>query len=121
MVPYNTSKSVTFGATDSNLGGPFAYTFAVASAPTHGTLGLIEGNTILYTPTHGYSGPDVFTYTVTDVNGISVPATVTITVLPPGGGGSPGTTTAIPMLGTWGLFGLAGMIGLTAVGRKRKS
>ena len=73
-----------FGATDSNPGGPFAYTFAVASVPSHGTLGPVEGDTILYTPTHDYSGPDVFTYTVTDVNGVSVPATVTITVLPPG-------------------------------------
>ncbi len=118
VVPYNTSKSVKFGATDSNLGGPFAYTFATASVPTHGTLGLVEGDTILYTPTHNYSGPDAFTYTVTDVNGISVPATVTITVLPPGGGGTPGTTTAIPTLNVWGLFALTGLIGLTCVWRK---
>lgn len=120
VVPYNTSKSVTFGATDSNLGGPFAYMFTVASSPTHGTLGLVEGDTILYTPTHNYSGPDAFTYTVKDANGVSVPATVTITVLPPGGGPT-GSTTAIPTSSTWSLLTLAGLLGLTCVWRKRNT
>jgi hypothetical protein len=101
---------VKFGATDSNPGGPFAYTFAVASLPSHGTLGAVVGDTILYTPTHNYVGPDTFTYTVTDINGVSAPATVTITVLPPGSGS--GTPTAIPTLNALGLLALAGMIGL---------
>ncbi len=119
VVPYNTSKSVKFGATDGNPGGPFAYTFSVATMPAHGTLGLVEGDTILYTPTHNYSGPDVFTYIVTDVNGVSIPATVTITVLPPGSSSSSGPA-AIPTLSTLGMFTLAGALGLLCKRRLHK-
>ncbi len=86
----NASGSITFGATDSGAGGPYTYTFATTTGPTHGTLGVIEGATIVYTPNHDYSGSDSFAYTATDVNGTSVPAIVTITVLPASGG--PGST-----------------------------
>ena len=121
IVPHNTSKEITFGATDSNAGGPFAYTFAPVSSPAHGTLSTTVGAVVTYTPTHDYAGPDTFDYTATDVNGTSIPATVTITVLPVGGGPTPSSTTAIPTLATWGLLTLAGLIGLTSIGRKQKN
>jgi len=57
----------------------------IITAPAHGTV-VIDPTTgkATYTPTAGYSGPDVFTYTVKDVNGgTSNIATVTITVTKP--------------------------------------
>lgn len=120
--PYNTPKQITLSGSDNdNLGGPFALTFSLTSSPSHGTLGAISGSIVTYTPNHNYSGPDSFTYDTTDVNGESKPALVQITVLPPGTAPPPpSTTTAIPTLSTWGLLALAGLIGLTTIGRKRK-
>ncbi len=60
-------------------------TITAVSTPAHGTA-VITGtgpNTALsYTPTTGYAGPDSFTYTLSDGNGASDGATVTITVTP---------------------------------------
>jgi len=119
---YNTPKQIMLSGSDNdNLGGPFALTFAKASSPSHGTLSAISGSIVTYTPNHNYSGPDSFTYDTTDVNGESKPALVQITVLPPGATPPPATgTTAIPTLSTWGLLALAGLVGVTAIGRRRK-
>jgi Bacterial Ig domain len=117
VVPYNTSGTITFGATDSNMGGPFVYSFAKASLTTHGTLGVVESTHVVYVPTHNYSGPDSFTYTVTDVNGTSVPATVTITVLP-AGGMLPGGTSAVPAVNALGLMLLSGLVGVFGIVRR---
>lgn len=59
--------------------GGAATTVAVATAPTHGTANA-NGTTISYTPAHGYTGQDSFTYTATNVSGTSAPATVNIQV-----------------------------------------
>ncbi len=119
--PYNTSKQIMLSGSDNdNLGGPFALTFSLASSPAHGTLSAIGGSIVTYTPNHNYSGPDSFTYDTTDENGESKPALVQITVLPPGAAPPPSNTTAIPTLSTWGLLALAGLIGLTTIGRRRK-
>ena len=121
ITPYNTPKQITLSGSDNdNLGGPFALTFSLASSPAHGTLSAISGSFVTYTPNHNYSGSDSFTYTSTDVNGESKPALVQITVLPPGAAPPPSNTTAIPTLSTWGLLALAGLIGVTAVRRRRK-
>ena len=80
LVPHNTSKDVTLTASDSNA-GTFTYTFALVSPTSHGTVTL-AGNVASYTPITDYTGPDSFTYTATDVNGVSFPALVTIQVAP---------------------------------------
>ncbi len=124
VVPFNMAKQITLSGSDNdNLGGPFTLTFALTSSPSHGTLSAISGNLVTYTPNHNYSGPDSFTYDTTDINGESKPALVQITVLPPGVGPPPppSSTKAIPTLGTWSLLALAGLIGLTAIRRQRKS
>ena len=77
----NSSKDVVFSATDSNPGGPFSYTYAVVTGPSHGLL-TVPTDITTYVPTKDYVGPDSFTYTATDVNGTSLPATVLITVTP---------------------------------------
>lgn len=54
---------------------------APPDAPGHGTA-VIQSGKIVYTPAPGYSGPDSFTYTITNSSGVSDTATVTIEVNP---------------------------------------
>ena len=54
-------------------------TLATVSVPVYGTL-TKNNNEITYTPNVGFSGTDVFTYTVFDGNGHEVRATVTVIV-----------------------------------------
>ena len=59
-----------------------ALTFSLDTAPAHGTVVVNPDGTYVYTPAPNYNGPDRFSYTVTDADGASVTALVTITVLP---------------------------------------
>lgn len=62
-----------------NSPGSLPMTYGVMSQPTHGALtGTIPNLT--YTPSSNYTGPDSFTYRVSDTNGDSDIATVSITV-----------------------------------------
>ncbi|NDV14111.1 autotransporter domain-containing protein [Crenobacter caeni] len=65
-----------------NLSGDPATSVAITSAASHGTATAV-GTRITYTPTAGYSGSDSFTYTATNADGTSSPATVSITVTAP--------------------------------------
>ena len=87
--PHEVATTVTMSGTDAT---DCPLTFAIDTAPTHGSLGTItNGNctgsgpfgdsaTVVYTPTAGYSGGDSFVYTVDDGVNTPVPATVTLTV-----------------------------------------
>jgi Big-like domain-containing protein/List-Bact-rpt repeat protein len=61
-----------------------ALTYSVVSVPSHGTLGAIDSSGhATYAPFAGYSGPDSFTFKVTDSHGVdSGTATVNLTVQP---------------------------------------
>jgi hypothetical protein len=63
-----------------------ALTYALDSAPAHGTLGLLDAaaGTVLYTPRAGFTGADSFMFHATSANGSAAPAIVTITVGPLG-------------------------------------
>jgi hypothetical protein len=77
-------------------GDPLQY--AIAQAPAHGVVVLqVQTGAASYTPTAGYTGPDSFSFTVTDGQCVSAPAVVSITVL--GGGNLPPTAriTATPL------------------------
>lgn len=50
---------------------------------THGTASVSANGAYTYTPNAGYSGPDSFTYTITDSLGRTAEGTVNITVSPP--------------------------------------
>ncbi len=84
-VGFNTTQTITLVGTDANPGGPHALTFALLDAPTHGTIHAFDGaaGTLTYTPAPAYFGADAFTFTVTTINGISLPATVSVTVVAP--------------------------------------
>ncbi len=54
-------------------------TYLIETQPSHGALSGVAPN-LTYSPFSGYMGPDMFTYTATDGNHDSAPATVTITI-----------------------------------------
>ncbi|MBE7160893.1 MAG: tandem-95 repeat protein [Williamsia herbipolensis] len=62
--------------------GGTGLTAAKATDPAHGTVVVGKDGSYTYTPATGYSGPDSFTYTATDANGVTKTDTVRITVLP---------------------------------------
>ena len=74
--------TVSVLANDSDVDADTLSVSAV-STPGHGTAVISDGaTTVIYTPGSGYSGPDSFTYTVTDGQGGTATATVSVTVLP---------------------------------------
>ncbi|MFL5931617.1 MAG: Ig-like domain-containing protein [Gaiellaceae bacterium] len=72
----NTPVTITLAGSDAESD---VLSFAIASAPAHGTL-TGSGDTRVYTPEAGYSGPDSFTFTAADAYNTSAPAIVSIDV-----------------------------------------
>ena len=64
---------------DANGCGSAALTCALASPPSHGTV-VLNGCQAVYTANAGYTGPDSFTFTVSDGTCTSPAATVNISV-----------------------------------------
>lgn len=64
------------------LSGGTATSVRVDSTPAHGSVS-ISGLSISYTPNTGHAGVDTFTYTASNANGDSAPATVTVTMADP--------------------------------------
>jgi hypothetical protein len=56
-----------------------ALSISAVGSPAHGTA-QISGTQVLYTPTSGYVGGDLFTYTITNTKGLTASAKVQITV-----------------------------------------
>jgi VCBS repeat-containing protein len=54
--------------------------YEIVESPSHGDLSAIAGDTVTYTPTGWFRGDDVFTYRVTDPDGKTASADVTVTV-----------------------------------------
>jgi cysteine-rich repeat protein len=73
----DTPATATLAASDADGD---ALTFAIATLPAHGTLGMLAGYRVTYTPAAGYVGADAFTFTVSDGHVSSAPATIQITV-----------------------------------------
>ena len=71
-VPLN----ITLAGTDPDDDAPLTFT---AAQPAHGVVSG-SGATVTYTPAAGFTGADSFTFTVSDGQATSAPATVSITV-----------------------------------------
>jgi hypothetical protein len=61
-----------------------ADTVTVGTNVAHGSLNLSTDGGFTYTPASGYYGADSFTYTATGPGGTSAPATVRLSISPPG-------------------------------------
>ena len=72
----DTTLAITLTGSDPEGG---ALTFAIVTGPFHGTMGGSGANRT-YTPSPGYSGPDQFTFSVTDVGSLSDTAIISIAV-----------------------------------------
>ncbi|WP_425627055.1 putative Ig domain-containing protein [Agrobacterium tumefaciens] len=77
------SVSVAHDSSDNvialNVTGGDPASVAIATAPSNGNA-TATGTMITYTPRPAYTGQDSFTYTATNVSGVSAPATVTVLV-----------------------------------------
>ena len=72
----NTATLVNLGAADETSGTHYTIT----SPPLHGALVRVRTDRVLYVPTVGFSGQDLFEYTATDITGQQTSATVNVTV-----------------------------------------
>ena len=80
-------------------------TYSKATNPSNGTASVTSGGSYTYTPTANYSGPDSFSYTVSDSQGGSNTYTVSLTVnavndIPVATGGSLSTAEDTQATGT---------------------
>jgi hypothetical protein len=76
----NAPVTVNVLANDSDPDNDTLTVTGVSTAPADGTAVVNADNTITYTPATGYSGPDAFGYTISDGNGGTASATVSIVV-----------------------------------------
>lgn len=65
---------------DPDTGSGDTLTLISATQGAHGTVSMTAGNTVTYTPTGDYGGPDSFTYRIRDSHGATATATVHISV-----------------------------------------
>ena len=61
----------------------------IPQTPANGLAGINSDNTLLYTPNVGFFGTDSFTYTITDAEGTTSTATVTIYIADPASNNPP--------------------------------
>jgi len=101
-VPGDAQTLIDVTGNDTDDGSIDTSTVLIVGNPSNGTIdGANADGTVDYTPTTGYRGPESFTYTVMDDQGIaSNVATVNITVDVPAGGGDPGVVTLVSPSGT---------------------
>jgi VCBS repeat-containing protein len=78
-VPFeSTNNQIDVLANDEDPDGD-SLTIIDVTAPSHGTTST-DGDYVYYTPSIGYSGADIFTYTISDGNGGTDTGTVSVTV-----------------------------------------
>ena len=103
--PENTPTTVPVLGNDTAVDGPVVVT---CGQGTHGTTAVNPDGTVAYTPDSDYTGPDSWSYTVTDLEGDTDSGTVTVEVVIPGaaipvcvddtGTCAEGGTTTVPVL-----------------------
>lgn len=78
-LPLGWSPAINVVANDPDVDGD-ALTPSVVSAPDLGSVAIAPDGTVVYTPPPNYFGPDSFTYTVSDGQGGTATAAVSITI-----------------------------------------
>jgi hypothetical protein len=79
-IAVNAGASVNFQLAGSDVDGD-ALAYGIAQGPAHGVVVLqVQTGAASYTPSAGYTGPDSFSFTVSDGTCVSDPAIVTVTV-----------------------------------------
>jgi VCBS repeat-containing protein len=78
--PQDTPVNGTLGASDADGD---SFTFSVATPPSNGSVQINPDGTFTFTPGAGYLGADSFTYLITDADGGTSTATVTLLVTAP--------------------------------------
>lgn len=81
LAPFGGSTAINVLANDSDSNSN-ALTITSVAAPQHGTA-EIAGSQIIYTPTRGYVGTDIFTYKTSDEHGATGRESITVNVQPP--------------------------------------
>ena len=79
-LPMNSSISIAVLTNDTDPEKDALSTVSTTT-PLHGTTVVNSDGTVTYTPTTGYSGVDVFSYTISDGNGNTATANVDVTVM----------------------------------------
>jgi len=79
-LPMNSSISIAVLTNDTDPEKDALSTVSTTT-PLHGTTVVNSDGTVTYTPTTGYSGVDVFSYTISDGNGNTSTANVDVTVM----------------------------------------
>jgi hypothetical protein len=107
----DTAQNITLGASD---GDGDVLTYAIVTAPAHGTLGALSGATVTYTPSSGYIGADQFSFMASDALVSSNAAAVSITVVVPAGsgGGTGGSGASTGSSGGGGAMDLYSLLAL---------
>jgi gliding motility-associated-like protein len=81
--PEDTPTTIDVLANDTDVDNALDPSSVAATTPAHGKVEIQPNGTVMYTPAQDYFGPDSFTYTVKDIaGGVSLPATVSLTVTP---------------------------------------
>jgi hypothetical protein len=97
------SIDLSVGATGSPISA------AIVSGPVHGTINVISGTKITYTPSICFTGTDTFTFTLANASGTSNVAMATITVTT----GSAGTFASVYLIDPFLLTQNLGNVDLT--------
>ncbi|MFC1727572.1 tandem-95 repeat protein [Patescibacteria group bacterium] len=74
-------NSITITLTGSDVEGD-SLSYSITTYPLHGTLGLVSGSQVDYSPDSDYTGSDSFEFKVNDGTADSIPSLVDITVTP---------------------------------------
>jgi cysteine-rich repeat protein len=80
-VDEDTAGTIDVVANDRDVDGDALAITAIAQ-PAHGTAAIVDATHVSYTPAADYSGPDAFSYTISDGHGGEAGAAVSVTVNP---------------------------------------
>ncbi len=78
----DTAETITVLANDTDVDGDTLSVTGASVPAAHGTVAVNANGTLLFTPAANFNGTDTFSYTITDGNGGTASATVTVAVTP---------------------------------------